>query len=188
MRKSLKIGFVLLLLGLVWSTDALAQTKTDQERAAEQALKALRAREIPEATLPTTPDEANWWKEIRAAGNAIRSKSAISRKDDFARLVKQGGEKSYRVPTLDRHATVLWKDPPNYTEEARRKRITGSVALTVELRPDGTVGEIKIVQSLEPGLDQMAVNSARKLVFLPAVKDRKFVSFWMPMTMSFNVY
>ena len=60
--------------------------------------------------------------------------------------------------------------------------------MAVELRPDGSVGEIKVVQGLDPGLDQMAVSAARKLVFLPMVKDRKFVSTWMPMTMSFDIY
>ena len=185
---SLKTCF-LLVLGLVWSTTALAQTPTEQDRATEQAIKALRGREIPEATLPSTPDEANWWNDLRAAGKAIKGfRETRAEMNKFVRLVKEGVEKSYQVPVPDRYALVLWKAPPEYTEQARHKQINGSVALAVELRPDGTVGEVKIAQGLDPGLDQMAVNAARKMVFLPAVKDRKFVSIWMPMTMTFNIY
>ena len=61
-------------------------------------------------------------------------------------------------------------------------------AMAVELLPDGTVGEVKVAQGLDPGLDQMAIASARKLIFVPAIKNRKFVSVWSPMTMGFNIY
>jgi TonB family protein len=186
---NLKICFILLVLGLIWSTSALAQTQTDQERAAEQALRALRSRDIPEASLSCTADEAKWWNELRAASKALRpARAAKKERGELIRLIKQGLEKSFQVPIPDRYATVLWRSPPDYTEEARNKQISGSVALAVELLPDGTVGEVKVVQGLDPGLDQMAVSAARKMVFLPAVKDRKFTSFWMPMTMGFNIY
>ena len=185
---NLKICFTLLVLGLVCNTSALAQTQTDQERAEQQALRGLRSRDIPEASLPCTPEEAKWWNEVRAASKAIGpARAAKKQKDELARLIKLGLEKSFQVPVPDRHATILWRSPPDYTEEARNKRINGSVAMAVELRPDGSVGEIKIVQGLDPGLDEMSVVAVRKLVFVPMVKDRKFVTSWMPMTMNFNI-
>jgi TonB family protein len=60
--------------------------------------------------------------------------------------------------------------------------------MAVELRPDGSVGEVRIAQSLDQGLDEMATAAARKAIFLPMVKARKFVSTWLPMTMEFNIY
>lgn len=184
-----KICFALIVLGLVWATAALAQTQTDQERASEQALRALHSRDLPEASLSSTTDEAKWWKDVRAASKAIRpARAANKERDEFIRLIKQGLEKSFQVPVPDRYATVLWRSPPDYTEKARNKRINGSVGLAVELLPDGSVGEVKIVQGLDPGLDEMAVVAARKLIFLPKVKDRKFVTSWMPMTMGFDIH
>lgn len=186
---SLKTYCALLVLGLVCNTVALAQTQTDQERAAEQAIKALRSREVPEASLSCTTDEAEWWKEVRAASKAIRpARAAKKEREEFIRLIKKGLEKSFQVPVPDHYAIVLWQSPPDYTEEGRNKRISGSVALAVELLPDGTVGEVKVAQGLDPGLDQMAVSAARKLIFLPPIKDRKFVSIWLPMTMTFHIY
>jgi TonB family protein len=75
-----------------------------------------------------------------------------------------------------------------YTKAARRKQIRGSIALVVELRSDGFVGEVEVVEGLEPSLDQNAIEAAQRTVFLPRVKDREFVPFLMPMTMSFNIY
>ena len=62
----------LIALTLVIAGHAFAQTQTDQDRAAQQALRALRGRDIPEATLPCTPEEAKWWNDLRAAARAIR--------------------------------------------------------------------------------------------------------------------
>ena len=82
----------------------------------------------------------------------------------------------------------MWKSEPLYTDEARNKLIKGSIAMVVELLPDGTVGEARIVQALDPGLDRNAQEAARRTVFLPKIKDRKFVVSFVPMTMSFDVY
>jgi TonB family protein len=178
-----------LLLILVASADVLAQSQTDADRAAQQAIKAVHARDIPEASLPCTPDESKWWNDIRAVAKVIN----VAQPDQpdtkkLNRLIKEGTDKSYQIPIPDRYATVLWRGHPPPTPQPKFKNINGSVALAVELLPDGTVGEVKIAQSLEPSYDQVAIETARKLIFLPAIKNRKFVSLWMPMTMSFNSY
>ena len=166
-----------------------AQSQSDADRASQQAVRAVHSREIPEPSLPCTPDEAKWWSEMRAAAKAIGpARAAKTETEKLLHLIKQGIENAYQIPVPDRYATFLWRAAPEYTEEARHKMIKGSVALAVELLPDGTVGEVKVAQSLDPGLDKIAIASARKMVFLPAIKNRKFVSLWTPMTMSFNIY
>jgi TonB family protein len=179
----------LIALTLVMAGHAFAQTPTDQDRAAQQALSALRGRDLPEATLPCTPEEVKWWNDLRAATIAIRpARGAKKQKDELIRLIKEGSEKSYRIPVPDRSFTILLRSPPEYTEDARNRQISGSVAMAVELKPDGAVGEIKIVQGLDPGLDKTSASAARTLVFVPMIKDRKFVTSWVPMTMNFNLY
>lgn len=78
------------------------------------------------------------------------------------------------------------KPPPEYSEDGRRQQINGGIALVVEFLQDGRVGEVRIVQGLGFGMDEKAAEAARKSIFLPAVKDGKFVSKRIPMTMSFN--
>jgi TonB family protein len=172
---------LLLLTGSAWAQGS------DSDRAAQQALNALRHREIPEATLPCTTEEREWWSKLRAAGEAVR-KNMGSESDTrkFRKLLEQGQKEPYQPPIANRGATILHQVPFSSTAESRKKNISGSLALTVEMRADGTVGEVKIVQGLGHGLDESAMEAARQIVFLPAVKERKFVTVYMPMTMSLS--
>jgi len=182
-------SFALVSLVFASGVGVFAQSQTDADRAAQQAVRAVHSREIPEASLPGTPEETKWWSDLRAAAKAIGpARAGKTETEKLLHLIKEGIDKSYQIPVPDRYATFLWRAAPEYTEEARHKMIKGSVALAVELLPDGTVGEVKVAQSLDPGLDKMAIASARKLIFLPAIKNRKFVPLWTPMTMSFNIY
>jgi len=95
------------VFGLVATAAALAQSQTDKQRAEQDALRALRSRDLPEATLSSTTDEANWWKEVRAAAKAIGpAKASKKQRDDLLRLIKEGAEKSFQVPVGDRSATL----------------------------------------------------------------------------------
>src|SRR5262249_3573389 len=160
---------------LAGSVTALTQSQTEADRASQAAVKALHTREVPEASWPCTTDEAKWWDDLRSAAKAINpARAGKSETEKLTSLIKEGGDKSYQIPVADHYAIILWRAVPQYTEEARYKKINGSVALAVELLPNGTVGEVKVAQGLDPGLDKMAVESARKLIFLPAIKNRKF--------------
>lgn len=173
----------------VLAASALGQAPTDSEKARTAALRMLHSREVPEATLPCTPEEARWWQDLRQAAKAVQdTRGGRKEKDKFLRLLQEGQEKSYQVPIPNRRAMVLSRVQPGYSEAARRRLVKGSMALVMELRPDGFVGEVEVVQGLDPDLDQNAIEAARRTVFLPAVQDRKFVRFLMPVEMSFNVY
>jgi TonB family protein len=55
-----------------------------------------------------------------------------------------------------------------YTDDARRRAITGDVVLEIVVRRDGTVGEVTILEGLGGGLDQRAVTAVRQWRFAPA--------------------
>lgn len=57
---------------------------------------------------------------------------------------------------------------PDYTEEARRRNLTGDVVLEIVVRSDGRVGNVKVVRGLGSGLDQRAVDAVRQWTFKPA--------------------
>jgi len=169
---------------LVISVGAVAQTQTDADRAAQQAIKAVRARNIPEASLPCTSEESKWWGELRKVANAFnRAQPDKPDTKKLIQLIKEGIEKAYQIPIPDRYATLLWQAHPRSP-----KKINSSIALAVELLPDGTVGQVKIAQGIDAGIDKMAIDATRKLVFLPAIKNRKFASLWLPMTISLSTY
>jgi TonB family protein len=56
----------------------------------------------------------------------------------------------------------------DYTDEARRRGITGDVVLEIVVRRDGTVGDVTILQGRGAGLDQRAVAAVRQWRFSPA--------------------
>jgi TonB family protein len=56
----------------------------------------------------------------------------------------------------------------DYTEEARRRGITGDVVLEIVVRRDGTVGDVRVVQGLGAGLEQRAAQAVRQWRFEPA--------------------
>jgi len=73
---------------------------------------------------------------------------------------------------------VPWDDPPVpigsirpvYPEFARRAGIQGTVRLEVDVYKDGTVGNIRVVRSVQPGpggLDEAAIEAVRKVRFQP---------------------
>jgi len=67
-------------------------------------------------------------------------------------------------------------DPPrllrevraDYTEDARRRGLSGEVVMEIVVRRDGTVGDVKILQGLGGGLNDRAVQAVRQWQFSPA--------------------
>jgi TonB family protein len=172
---------------LSFSTQASAQSERQIRDPEKVAVEALRRREVPEATLPSTPAEAEWWERVRK--ESIKVQNSYDRgADKLVRLLKEGADNAYRVPIPDRGVTFLRRHPTRYSDEARQLKISGGMALVAEFLADGTVGEVKIVEGLPAGLNENAKEATKKTVFLPAVKDGEFVSSRLPMTMSFNTY
>ena len=55
-----------------------------------------------------------------------------------------------------------------YTDDARRRGITGDVVLEIVVRRDGSVGDVRVLQGLGAGLDQRAITAVRQWRFAPA--------------------
>jgi periplasmic protein TonB len=61
---------------------------------------------------------------------------------------------------------------PNYTSDAMRAKVQGTVLLECVVNPDGSVGDVQLVRSLDPtfGLDAEAVKAARNWKFQPGTR------------------
>jgi TonB family protein len=66
---------------------------------------------------------------------------------------------------------VLYREDPQYTEDARRDKIAGPVVLSVVIGTDGLAHDISITQSLDPGLDQQAALAIQKWHFAPGTRN-----------------
>jgi len=61
---------------------------------------------------------------------------------------------------------------PNYTAEAMRAKVQGIVKLEGVVMSDGSVGDVKVIRSLDPvfGLDNEAIKAAKQFRFVPGTR------------------
>lgn len=83
---------------------------------------------------------------------------------------------------------VLVEVKPTYTPDGMRAKIQGIVKVEAVVLETGAVSEVRIVRSLDPGLDQKALDAARKWIFRPARKDGKPVPIRIQMELEFRLY
>jgi protein TonB len=79
---------------------------------------------------------------------------------------------------------------PKYTPDAMRAKLQGAVELEIVVLPDGTVGDVRVVKSLDraSGLDDAAVEAAKKWRFKPGMKDGKPVATKVLMSLEFRLH
>jgi TonB family protein len=85
-------------------------------------------------------------------------------------------------------ARLISKPEPQYTEDARKNQIVGTVVLKVVFASNGSVSNIRTVSGLPYGLTERAIAAARQIKFVPATKDGHPVSMWMQLEYNFNLY
>jgi len=78
---------------------------------------------------------------------------------------------------------------PHYTADAMRAKVQGAVWLECIVMPDGTVGDIKIIKSLDSvfGLDQEAIKAARQWRFIPGTRQGQPVPVIIMIELSFTL-
>ena len=97
-------------------------------------------------------------------------------------------DRVYSSPQVTTRARVISKPEPQYTEEARRAQITGTVILRVVFSRTGQVTNIRPIQSLSGGLTEKAIAAARRIQFVPATRNGQAVSMYMQLEYNFNLY
>jgi TonB family protein len=99
-----------------------------------------------------------------------------------------GGDRIYTGRDVTSKARLISKPEPQYTEDARKNQITGTVVLKVVFASNGSVTNIRTVSGLPFGLTERAIAAARQIKFQPATKDGHPVSMWMQLEYNFNLY
>ncbi len=105
---------------------------------------------------------------------------------------REGAATPGRRPAFGEHVRVdelpeaLTKVMPNYPEDAKARRIEGTVTLQVLVLEDGTVGECRVTGSV-PGLDQASIEAVRQWRFKPAMAKGVPVAVWLPVPIRFTL-
>jgi TonB family protein len=102
--------------------------------------------------------------EARAAGIRKTRVNAMGPREAAASSIyKVGG--GVKAPSL------VYKVEPEYSEEARSAKYSGTVLLKVIVDVDGLAKNIEVVNSLGMGLDEQAVLAIQRWKFKPGEKD-----------------
>jgi protein TonB len=82
------------------------------------------------------------------------------------------GGRSYQPGNGVTTPVLLREVKPSYTSDAMRAKVQGSVLLECLVQPDGRVGDVRVVRSLDSmfGLDLEAMKAARQWRFRPGLR------------------
>jgi TonB family protein len=84
---------------------------------------------------------------------------------------------------------VVREVKPQYTADAMRAKVQGTVLLECVVLPDGSVGKVDVVKSLDPtfGLDQEAIKAARQWRFVPGTRFGEPVAVLVTIELTFTL-
>ena len=148
----------------------------DREKREADEKKVQQLRETLAQVAKNQPVDEARYKELRqelAKVEAQRTADAASAgeaRDKLAQLYQSSG---------DRKAKVIYRVEPEYPEDARAKKIEGTVLLGFTIDHEGLPQGIQVKRSLYPSLDQSAIEAVRKWRFEPALKNGQPVSMWV---------
>jgi len=83
---------------------------------------------------------------------------------------------------------AIKQTPPEYSDEARRKKLEGTVLLSLVVTANGDTADIKVTRALGSGLDEKALEAVSQWKFEPATKDGKPVAVKIAVEVSFHLY
>jgi TonB family protein len=109
--------------------------------------------------------------------------------DDASGVVDEGARDCGNLP--DRSVTpprAIFVQNPEYTDQARKKKINGTVVVSLTVTVDGTTRDIKVVKGLGYGLDEKAVEAVSHWKFSPALKDGQPIEKEISAEVTFHLY
>jgi protein TonB len=74
---------------------------------------------------------------------------------------------------LSRKPELIYKEEPEYSEEARKVRFQGTVKLLIDVDTTGRATNIRVTQSVGLGLDERAIAAVQRWRFRPALSGDK---------------
>ncbi len=83
--------------------------------------------------------------------------------------------------------SVIYKVDPQYTEDARRDKISGPVTLSLVVGADGLAHDISVIQPLDPGLDVNAAEALEQWRFAPGLFNGQAVAVRATIVVNFKL-
>jgi TonB family protein len=92
----------------------------------------------------------------------------------------------YRIGNGVTAPVLISKVEPKYTRTARAAKIEGIVVLSFYVDAEGVLRDLRVIQSLDPDLDQNAINAVSKWRFRPGMRDGQPVAVAVKVEVNFR--
>jgi TonB family protein len=153
---------------------ALVREREQNPAAAETLYRSALAVEDPNSAAAATTLEL-YARFLKDQGLADESKSLADRASAIRKALgtqaSSPKSEAFHIGGGVTPPKLLSKVEPEYTEEARTAKYQGTVALSVEIGPDGIARNINVVRGLGLGLDENAITAIQQWHFQPGTKD-----------------
>jgi TonB family protein len=83
--------------------------------------------------------------------------------------------------------TVLFRVEPEYSEEARKAKYSGTVLLSIVVDVDGKAKNFKVLKGVGLGLDEKAIEAVQKWKFTPGKKNGQAVAVYAQVEVNFRL-
>jgi TonB family protein len=175
--------------------DAVLRQGADGTSYARQLLTVARQTLAPEAA-PSMTGASPFERRIASLLDGAVNRSGLSARFAAAAFLGcllvtvplaalQGAAPKEEIRTKPR---LVYKVEPAYTEEARDAKIEGRCVLSLAVDEDGLPQDIRVIETLDPGLDANAILAVRQWRFSPASVDGKPVRVSAAVEVLFRLY
>ena len=158
---------------------------------AQSGRRSTKPAPVPTPKVEPSPDPAS-----KPATNNQRSEIAAVAGEEYkctsdgslAVVVQPSeAEQVFAPDEVTTKAKITVRPAPEYTKEARRRAVQGTIQFRVVLAATGKVASVKILRGLPFGLNESAIRAACKIEFRPALKDGQAVSQWVKGEFTFRL-
>jgi TonB family protein len=156
---------------LMWM--AIARSNEGNDAEADALFQTALARQEPNSTGAVTTLEV-YARFLRKQDSNDKAKEMEARATDTQKAIAANptfDSSVYKIGPGISAPAPLTQIEPQYSEDARAARLSGTVLLSLEVGADGMAHNIQVVRGLGLGLDEKAVEAVQQWIFKPGMKD-----------------
>jgi TonB family protein len=155
-------------MSLMWSAVVMETQKSNDE--ADALFRRAVAQQDPKTAEAATIIRV-YSNFLRAQGRSEEATALESRIVFIPPFHAEPPAGVYRISAGMRPPKVLEKIEPEYSEEAREAKLTGTEVLLVQIGTDGVAHAIQVVRGLGLGLDEAGIDAISQWRFQPGEKE-----------------
>jgi TonB family protein len=96
--------------------------------------------------------------------------------------------KATNPPPCATSPKIVRQADPEYSQDARKHRIQGTVVMSLVVGTDGRAHDIRVTQSIGRGLDEEAIKAVKKWRFQPGTNNGVAVPVQIEVEINFHIY